>query len=93
MHLSIISIANMYSVTSLYCAVISIVNQQDLAIKTADAHGSTIILATDPDADRLALAEKQPEYVTSFLIDKSAVKPEPTNQPTSLIKCGIISTS
>ena len=31
---------------------------QDLSIQTANAVGSTIILATDPDADRLALAEK-----------------------------------
>jgi len=36
-------------------------------MKTADANGSTVILATDPDADRLALAEKQPEYVTTLL--------------------------
>ncbi|KAI8983747.1 hypothetical protein BDB01DRAFT_843111 [Pilobolus umbonatus] len=31
-----------------------------LAIQTADAADSTIILANDPDADRLAIAEKQP---------------------------------
>jgi len=31
-----------------------------LAIQTADAAGSVVILATDPDADRLALAEKDP---------------------------------
>lgn len=36
-------------------------SKQDIAVKTADANGSTIILANDPDADRLALAEKQPE--------------------------------
>jgi len=39
-------------------------------MKTADANGSTIILATDPDADRLALAEKQPKYVTTVLVYK-----------------------
>ncbi len=33
---------------------------QDLAMHTAEEHGSTVILATDPDADRLALAEKNP---------------------------------
>lgn len=33
----------------------------DLAIKTANESNSTIILANDPDADRLALAEKQPD--------------------------------
>ena len=29
-------------------------------MRTADSVGSSIILATDPDADRLALAEKNP---------------------------------
>nr|CAD7195878.1 unnamed protein product [Timema douglasi] len=33
----------------------------DLAIKTADTGGSTVILANDPDADRLAVAEKNVE--------------------------------
>jgi len=46
-------------------------NRQELSIKTADANGSTVILATDPDADRLALAEKQPEYVTALLIEQT----------------------
>uniref|UniRef100_A0A8D8M0H6 Phosphoglucomutase-2 n=1 Tax=Cacopsylla melanoneura TaxID=428564 RepID=A0A8D8M0H6_9HEMI len=30
----------------------------DLALKTADQHGSTLVIANDPDADRLAVAEK-----------------------------------
>jgi phosphomannomutase len=32
-------------------------NYQVLSMKTADNAGSTVILANDPDADRLALAE------------------------------------
>ncbi|XP_015785429.1 phosphoglucomutase-2 isoform X2 [Tetranychus urticae] len=32
----------------------------DLSIKSADSSGSTLILANDPDADRCAAAEKQP---------------------------------
>lgn len=32
----------------------------DLAFKTADANNCTVILANDPDADRLAAAEKDP---------------------------------
>lgn len=31
----------------------------ELSIKTADQHGALVILANDPDADRLAAAEKQ----------------------------------
>ena len=36
---------------------------QDLAVKTANENGTTLILANDPDADRLGAAEKQTEYV------------------------------
>ena len=32
-----------------------------MAIQTADLAGSRVILATDPDADRLAVAEKDPD--------------------------------
>lgn len=34
----------------------------DLAMQTADREGKTLIIANDPDADRLAVAEKV-EYV------------------------------
>ena len=34
---------------------------QDLSMKTANENGSSVILANDPDADRLAIAEHQPE--------------------------------
>lgn len=33
----------------------------DLSFKTADANNSTVIIANDPDADRLAAAEKDPK--------------------------------
>lgn len=33
----------------------------DMSIATANENGSTVILANDPDADRLAVAEKQPD--------------------------------
>ena len=32
---------------------------QDLAVATAEKNGATVILASDPDVDRFALAEKQ----------------------------------
>lgn len=32
-----------------------------LSVETSNANGSTVILANDPDADRLQLAEKQPD--------------------------------
>ena len=37
-------------------------------MQTAEANKSTVILANDPDADRLALAEKQPKYVQKVLV-------------------------
>ena len=33
---------------------------QDLAMNTANESNCTVILANDPDSDRMALAEKQP---------------------------------
>lgn len=39
----------------------------DLAMKTADAVGRDLIIANDPDADRLAVAEKV-KYVTPLFI-------------------------
>ncbi len=42
----------------LSCAHTYVRAHQDLAMLTADANGSPLILATDPDADRLALAER-----------------------------------
>ena len=36
---------------------------QSLSIDTADANNSTVILANDPDADRLAIAEKLVRYI------------------------------
>lgn len=35
----------------------------DLSIKTANQNNVSIILANDPDADRLAVAEKNKTYV------------------------------
>lgn len=42
----------------------------DLSIKTAEANGSTIILANDPDADRLACAVKTNKCVNNDRIIK-----------------------
>ena len=33
-------------------------------MKTANENGCSVILANDPDSDRMALAEKQPKLVT-----------------------------
>ena len=30
-------------------------------MQAADAHGCSVILANDPDSDRMAVAEKQPK--------------------------------
>lgn len=41
---------------------------QDLSIATADKNGSCLILANDPDVDRLAVAEKLSKYVSVLII-------------------------
>jgi phosphoglucomutase/phosphopentomutase len=38
----------------------------DLSMQTAGREGSTLILANDPDADRLAAAELGPRYILFF---------------------------
>ncbi len=40
------------------------------AISAAESNGSQYILANDPDADRMAVAEKQEEYVTVLIVPK-----------------------
>ncbi|KHJ78173.1 phosphoglucomutase/phosphomannomutase, alpha/beta/alpha domain II [Oesophagostomum dentatum] len=37
-----------------------------LSFKTADANGSSFIIANDPDADRIQIAEKEKECVSFF---------------------------
>ena len=37
-------------------------------MKKADATGCPIIIANDPDADRLAVAEKLPRYAPCYLL-------------------------
>ena len=44
----------------LYCT------SQLLSMKKADACGCPIIIANDPDADRLAVAEKLPRYTPGY---------------------------
>lgn len=51
---------------------------QSLSIDTADANNSTVILANDPDADRLAIAEKLDRYIFQFMYIQDNKTP-PTN--------------
>ena len=41
----------------------------DLSIRTAEDNGSSIILANDPDADRLACAVKTQKYASHTVIN------------------------
>ncbi len=47
----------------------------DLAIQTARRHNCRIILANDPDADRMAVAEQNPDETWKVYTGMSVAKP------------------
>lgn len=50
---------------------ITLINIQDLALRTADNEGATYVLAQDPDADRFSAAEKGYDFCSGIVVARS----------------------